>query len=156
MPRTFKSHVQTNNTFNTALGKHICLGELRSAKRAQVIPLDVDLILHVMHRPIAHRKAQRDRSRSCSPRTSPKPEAPHAIRPFALLPQIYVVIAVLHVNINVLWRVFVRIRIIRQAKLGVCEARIDVRSDDVRVALDVPHTHWALLLRVGARLALTQ
>lgn len=59
MPRTFKFHVQTHNTltptFIPALGKHICLGELRIAKGVQVVPLDEDLVLHVLDLPHAHR-----------------------------------------------------------------------------------------------------
>lgn len=67
---------------------------------------------------------------------------------------IIAVIAPLYVVVDVLRRNIVRIRTVCQTELRVCETRVDVRCDEVRVALNVLHAYRTLLARFRARKAM--
>jgi hypothetical protein len=68
---------------------YVRFGELCLPKGTQVITLDVNLILNILHRPIAHREPQ---GRGAIPYASSESEVPHAIGRLTVLPQIIVTV----------------------------------------------------------------
>src|SRR6266478_3456791 len=73
------------------------LGELCGSKGTQVISLNINLIVNVVHSPIADREPQRYGAVPC---TRPEPKAPHAIRCLTLLPHVTAALAPIALDIQ--------------------------------------------------------
>jgi hypothetical protein len=117
------------------LGKYVHLGEMCSSKGAQVISFNINLIVNVVHSPIADREPQRYGTVPC---TRPEPEAPHAIRCLTLLP--YVTVTLAPITLYVQRDLPVGVCIYAASwplQFGMCQTRINVCRDDIQITINV-------------------